>query len=197
MADTGAPWNIPYAEPSDLVRDWPALSEDVADAVADALDTRKFGQIVQTVKTDQFSSTTAGFQTVTGLSVTITPSTNTSRVLLVANINGSHSQTSGAHVAFRITGGNAGNFVADADGARTRVATGQRWSDVFSGVTQGWTEEFSIIYLDSPASAAAVTYNVEVSRNAGTVYVNRTQDATDAADRIVMASSLTAIEVAA
>lgn len=37
MADTGAPWEIPYAEPGDLVRDWPALSEDVADAVADGL----------------------------------------------------------------------------------------------------------------------------------------------------------------
>ena len=37
MADTGAPWSIPYAEPADLVRDWPALSEDVADAVAAGL----------------------------------------------------------------------------------------------------------------------------------------------------------------
>jgi hypothetical protein len=37
MPDTGAPWNIPYAAPSDLVRDWPALSEDVAEAVADGL----------------------------------------------------------------------------------------------------------------------------------------------------------------
>jgi hypothetical protein len=38
MADTGAPWNIPFATPTNLVRGWPALSEDVADAVVDALD---------------------------------------------------------------------------------------------------------------------------------------------------------------
>jgi hypothetical protein len=38
MPDTGAPWNIPYAAPTDLVRDWPALSEDIAEAVADGLD---------------------------------------------------------------------------------------------------------------------------------------------------------------
>jgi hypothetical protein len=38
MPDTGAPWNIPYAAPADLVRDWPALSEDVAEAVADGLE---------------------------------------------------------------------------------------------------------------------------------------------------------------
>jgi hypothetical protein len=42
MPDTGAPWSIPYAEPSDLVRDWPALSEDVADAVAAGLTNASF-----------------------------------------------------------------------------------------------------------------------------------------------------------
>jgi hypothetical protein len=36
-ANTGAPWNIVFAEPSDLVRDWPSLSEDVAESVADGL----------------------------------------------------------------------------------------------------------------------------------------------------------------
>ena len=37
MGDTGLPFEIPFAEPSDTVRTWPALSEDVADAVNDAL----------------------------------------------------------------------------------------------------------------------------------------------------------------
>jgi hypothetical protein len=38
MADTGAPYFIPYAEPTDLVRDWPDLSEDVALAIVAALE---------------------------------------------------------------------------------------------------------------------------------------------------------------
>jgi hypothetical protein len=42
MPDTGAPWNIPYAAPADLVRDWPALSEDVAEAIADGLSAASF-----------------------------------------------------------------------------------------------------------------------------------------------------------
>ena len=200
MPDTGAPWNIPYVDPTDLVRDYPQASEDLADAVAAGLSAAGNAgigsNVVQAVKTDQFSSTTTDFQTVTGLSVTITPSTNTSRILLIANVNGSHSQTAGAHVTFRIVGGNAGAYVGDADGLRTRAASGQRFSNAFAGVTDGWAGEFSIVYLDAPASATAVTYSVEVSRQAGTVYVNRTQDATNAADRFVMASSLTAIEVA-
>jgi len=38
MPDTGAPWNIPYVDPTDLVRDYPQASEDLADAIADGLD---------------------------------------------------------------------------------------------------------------------------------------------------------------
>jgi hypothetical protein len=38
MPDTGAPWNIPYLDGTELVRAYPAFSEDLADAVADALD---------------------------------------------------------------------------------------------------------------------------------------------------------------
>jgi hypothetical protein len=38
MPDTGAPYFIPYADPTDLVRDWPDLSEDVALAIVAALE---------------------------------------------------------------------------------------------------------------------------------------------------------------
>jgi len=37
MTTTGSPWLIPYAEPSDLVRDWPSISENVADAAVAGL----------------------------------------------------------------------------------------------------------------------------------------------------------------
>lgn len=38
MSDTGAPYNIPFADPADTVRTWPALSQNVAEAVVQALD---------------------------------------------------------------------------------------------------------------------------------------------------------------
>lgn len=37
MPDTGAPWNIPYIDPTDLVIDYPVANEDMADAVAAGL----------------------------------------------------------------------------------------------------------------------------------------------------------------
>jgi hypothetical protein len=60
MADTGNPWFIPFAEPSDLVRDWPALSSAVGTAVAAGLSAAGNAgigsNVVQTVKTDTFTA---------------------------------------------------------------------------------------------------------------------------------------------
>lgn len=38
MPDTGAPWEIPFLDGTELVRAYPAFSEDLAEAIADALD---------------------------------------------------------------------------------------------------------------------------------------------------------------
>jgi len=48
MPDTGAPWNIPYVAGTDLVRDWPTDSQDLAEAIADALDNAATDTIVRT-----------------------------------------------------------------------------------------------------------------------------------------------------
>jgi len=83
MADTGAPWNIPYAEPSDLVRDWPALSEDVAEAVAAGLTSVSVvRQIKQVITTTDFTTSSTTAVDLTGVSVSITPQSATNRILL-------------------------------------------------------------------------------------------------------------------
>jgi hypothetical protein len=202
MADTGAPWNIPYAEPTDLVRDWPALSEDVADAVADGLDAVLAGgigsNVVQTVKTDVFSTTSATFTAVTGLAVTITPTSNTSKVLLLASVmlsSTADSTNDGAY--FRITGGNTSGFVGDANGSARRSIGGFRLSTGGNSNHFGMAG-YSAVLLDSPATDTATTYQVEAVRAAaGTMFVNRAgSDGTgDVNGRGI--SSIIAIEVAA
>jgi len=194
MGTTGAPWNIPYADPSDLVRAWPELSEDVAEAVADGLNTRKLGQIIQTVKTDTFSTTSVTFVAVTGLSVSITPSSNTSKVLVLANVN---------------TGGSGGDdlpvlrLMRDA----TPIYIGDASSSLFQGFGGHFSETTSgqgldvrnilasqvAQFLDSPATTSSVTYSIEAVRTAGTAYVNRSGN--DSSMR--SASSITVIEVSA
>jgi hypothetical protein len=197
MADTGAPWNIPYAEPSDLVRDWPALSEDVAEAVAAGLTAAGNAgigsNVVQTVKTDTFQSTSETFATVTGLTATITPTSATSKILVIANI--SISTNFSAHV--RLSGGNAGTYIGDASGSTIQSAssTGEQ---VAALALQAGQWNHTLVYLDSPGVATATTYGVEIRcGTAGTTQINRAQAEADNKNWGRNASSITVIEVEA
>jgi hypothetical protein len=195
VADTGPPWNIPYAEPTDLVRDWPALSEDVAEAVADGLDDASlFKQIVQTIKTDTFTTTSATYTTVTGLTATITPSSATSKVLIVVQLTHSMHGAGTGYGHFRLSGGNATTYVGDANGSRIQGVFGggaetTQTIATFSG---------SMIYVDSPASASPVTYEVQArTASNGAVFINRSSNDGNNAFNSRGASSITVIEVAA
>jgi hypothetical protein len=151
--------------------------------------------VVQTVKTDVFSSTSATFEDVTGLTATITPSSATSKVLIIAQVAygiGAGAGTVYGH--FRLNGGNANAYVGDADGIRVQaVFGGSAESDQSSALLSG-----SIVYLDSPGSATAQTYAVQVRRGSvGTVQVNRSGGDINDTNRTRGASSITVIEVAA
>jgi hypothetical protein len=195
MPDTGAPWNIPFAEGSDLVRDWPALSEDVADAVAAGLSASAIiKQVVQTVKTDTFTTTSATYTALTGMSVTLTTASATNKVLVVANVTGANSSNASAN--FRLMRGATVLAVGDTAGDRIRAFSG--W--LGSGASGYATENVTMVFLDSPGAAASTTYSVEVSRGgvtSTTVCVNRTGVDTDSTDHSRYVSSITAIEVLA
>jgi hypothetical protein len=192
MPDTGLPWEIPYAAPADLVRDWPALSEDVADAVADALDTRKFGQIVQTVKSDDFTTSSTSFTSITGLSAAITPVSATSKVLVLVTLNG-HGTANSTSVYARLMRDSTPIALGDTAGSRTRATVVFGFSPSGTGIMQSATA----VSLDSPNSAVSVTYSVEVRVGAGSAFINRTQDTSDASGNSRTQSTITLIEVAA
>jgi hypothetical protein len=151
-------------------------------------------QVVQATKTDTFSSTTAGYNAIPGLSVSITPSSTSSKVLIFTMINATDSVAAEANAHIRITGGNAGTFVGDSAGSRIRAASVYgRSSGAPAFESYGAN---SVIYLDSPNTTSSTTYQVEVYRNAGTVFVNRTATDTDSAFFGRGASSITVMEVA-
>jgi hypothetical protein len=81
MGTTGAPWNIPFADPSDLVSAWPALSEDVAEAVADGL-TAAGPKFYQVMTTTDFTTTSTSAVDLTGVTVTVVPSDATNRIAM-------------------------------------------------------------------------------------------------------------------
>jgi hypothetical protein len=150
--------------------------------------------VVQAVKTDTFTTTSDTYTTVTGLSTSITPTSNTSKVLVIAQISVGLSNAD-AMGHFKVTRGGTEIYVGDASSSRVQ--------NVFGGYNyvnnQGLLVSQSIVYLDSPATTSATNYRVEARRGnaAGTARVNLPQDGTNNANFGRGVSSITVIEVAA
>ena len=155
-------------------------------------------QVVQTTKTDTFTTTSGTFTTITGLSLSITPKASSSKVLIMAQLTVSGG-ASGAVIdndlgAFKVTRGGTDIYRGDAAGTNRQRA-------VFGGSsanTQETTYAHSIVYLDSPSTASPVTYQIETrrGRSGSTVYINRAVADSDFEYIIRGASSLTLMEVA-
>jgi len=194
MPDTGAPWNIPYVASTDLVSDWPADSLALANAIDAGLDAAGNAgigsNVVSVTKTDTFSTTSGTFTPVTGLSVAITPTSATAKVLVICQII--WSSGSGNHGAFKMTRGGTDVYIGDAASNRTRAVFGGNGDAALTD--PAWPGV--IVFLDSPATTSSTTYQVETVATAGTIYVNQSSNDTDNSTFVRGASSITAIEVA-
>ena len=140
-------------------------------------------QVVQTVKTDIFSTTntysSGGFADITDLSVTITPSAISSKILVLVQIYNSVSSNT---QFFNLIRG-ATNLLQPGSGTlKSTIANDHNMGNV------------AITFLDSPSTTSATTYKVATCREgAGTVYINRRSDSADHAG----SSTITAIEIGA
>ena len=148
-------------------------------------------QVVSTTKTDTFTTTSTSMVDVTGLSVAITPSSATSKVLIVAMVT--MSANTAANEAFgQIVRDSTPIALGDTAGSRTSATFG---SDVAGDVGQN---SVSVLFLDSPATTSATTYKIQVQANtAGTVTVNRGYNDTDSSTRGRTVSTITVFEVSA
>lgn len=145
-------------------------------------------QVVQGLKTDSFSSTATSYTDVTGVSVTITPSSASNKVLVLCQFSSaSYNQESW----FRLTGGNSGTYIGDAAGSRERAA-----SQFGAVANSARADNNSIIYLDSPATTSAITYKLQTKTiSTGTVYVGRGYTDSDSTSIGRFPTSIIAIEV--
>jgi len=193
MPDTGAPWNLPYVSSSELVADWPTDNQSQMEAIADALPRGIGPNIVQTVETGTFSTSSSSYVDV--LTASITPTTNTAKILVMAMVPVSYSDSntvrSGKVSLFR---GAVNLSSPDTPGSRTVAMGGINVYTIDSAVTT-----VTPVFLDSPASSSSVTYSAAVTMggSSGTMYVNRGVDDTDTASRLRTVTTLTLIEVAA
>jgi hypothetical protein len=144
-------------------------------------------QVGSTTKTDTFSTTSTSFADITGFSVTLTPTSSSSKFLVqvVANVANSGADA----VMIQLVRGSTAICIGDAAGSRIRASA----SNMFTSSSMSST---CVNFLDSPATASAVTYKVQMRLNSGTGYLNRTGADTDNAAHPRTASTITVMEIA-
>jgi hypothetical protein len=133
------------------------------------------GGILQVVSgTLNSSATTTSTSFVdTGLSVSITPSSTSSKIYMVINTNTSVSNYTG-RIYFRVTGGNAASYIGTGGtGVNCAMAITPRVDG--AGYIM---HPVSLSYLDSPATTSAITYKLQWYVEKETGWLNRpnTQD---------------------
>jgi len=149
-------------------------------------------QVVSAAKTDTFSTTSASgtFADITGLSVSITPSSASNRILIMAEVRTATPGTNGSFI--RAMRDSTAIYIGDSGGgSRTRVSSQGYNPDNNSN------NNLTIMFLDSPATTSATTYKIQacVGGSSGTVFVNRSNNNTDNVFTGMSTSSITVMEI--
>lgn len=137
-------------------------------------------QVLQTVTTATQTTSSSTFSDISGLSVSITPSSSTNKVLVSYTINCSHNINTGIYVS----------IIRNSTSITTNWAYyGQPTNFTYSGFP------ITISFLDSPATTSATTYKLqwrsEVNGNAS--FLNRSENGLQTG----FTSTITAMEIAA
>ena len=152
------------------------------------------GGVIQTrstVKTNIFSSSSSSFTDITGLSVDITPTSTSNKVLCIVTLYGGLDGTNKRY-CWRLTRSGTAIAIGDADGSRTRATGGG--GTVGTGVGSTWAH--TITFLDSPATTSSRTYQVQGAAIDGDNFIiNRSISDVNSSTYSRHASSITVMEV--
>jgi hypothetical protein len=119
-------------------------------------------QVVSANVTDRtFSTTSATYVDVTGLSLSITPQSATSKILLYCSV-GSGNTNAGIGIAYF-------QFVRNS----TAVGNGAEASFIGTNMSQDVPANASNLFIDSPSLTTAITYKIQVKVPSGTFRLNR------------------------
>jgi hypothetical protein len=156
-------------------------------------------QVVQTVKTDSYAASLgAVWGDLPGLSVSITPTSASSKILVMLDLK-YIGDTDASISRIRLLRDSTPIYIGDAASNRPRGSGAQNYNT--AGGSGGYNVSASGgVFLDSPATTGAVVYKVQGGgdANASIFYLNRTEsDRDNAYYDIRTASSITVMEIAA
>jgi len=158
-------------------------------------------QVKSTTKKDSYSATSpnGSFTDITGLSVDITPTSTSNRILIFASVHvavASNYGGQGLRFAKTVGGSTDNTFaIGNADGNRARhtmKALGSGSNSREYAITQ------SMMHLDTPASTAAHTYKVQHGDNDNTnnIYINMNSVDSNSTGYSKFVSNITVFEIA-
>ena len=155
------------------------------------LSTGAITQIVSTTKTDTWSSsTTASWVDITGLNVSITPTSSSNKVLINVHISLSNYSLA----SFRLVRGSTVIAVGDDLTGNREQATMGALSFTRDGHR---TSSASIMFLDTPSTTSSTTYKLQAWTYDGTQYINRSYTNNNATYTTSSISTITASEISA
>jgi hypothetical protein len=149
-------------------------------------------QVIQSAKTDTqtFSGLSTSWADITGLSVSITPTSTSSRIYVAGVL---YVSSTGNPAQIRMVRNSTPILIGNAASNR-KQALSQPWGG--GGDLDGFSVSPS--FVDSPSTTSAVTYKLQISiGGAATNYVNRTaRDADATAEDARSASCIIVMEIA-
>ena len=113
-------------------------------------------QIVQSVKTSVFRTSSLSWVDITGMTATITPQSASNKIMVSGNfVLGT---TNGGYFQFRILRGSTAIDIGAADGNKTQATYSSFANDFGSQYNFAYTP----MYLDSPNTTSATTYKCQL-----------------------------------
>ena len=147
-------------------------------------------QVVQTVKTDTFSTTSTSYVDITGMSATVTPSNTNNKILVIVDIKG---WTQNSQIgAIQLLRNGSAVYIGNAAGSRAQVSIAGLYE---SGSPTNALGAGMLCYLDSPSTTSAVTYKLQTKTLSASVHINRQSADGDNNDNPRAASSITLMEI--
>jgi len=156
----------------------------------------KIGQVIQTTKTDTFSTSSATYTDITGMSLSITPSSTSSKILIKTCISWGGGQNVYGYGKF--VRGSTDIFLGDSGGGNRVSATFPMEHLSHDTATYNCFVASSE-FLDSPSTTSATTYKIQARIVSGgaTLYINRPENDNNETYIGRFTSSITAMEVLA
>jgi hypothetical protein len=153
--------------------------------------TQKVLQVVSSTRTSTASGSTTGVVAIGGLSVSITPSSTSNKILLIGmlSINCSNAGRIGANFLRNSTS----IGIADSDSTMTRTTMS---TEGVSNNSNNMNGANIMLFLDSPSSTSALTYEIAVNNfDNQPWYINRNSSTTDSVTLSRAISTIVAMEI--